>query len=120
MKIINVLLTLLFLLFAYFQLNDPDPYIWTAIYLFIAIISAFAVAGKYFKLANFIGIGICLIWMATLVPGVIDWIKEGMPSIAASMKAETPYIEYMREFLGLFIILAAFVFHLYQSKKRRL
>ena len=41
-----------------------------------------------------------------------------MPSITGSMKAETPHIEFMREFLGLFIILAAFVFHYFQAKKR--
>ena len=120
MKITNLLLTLLFLLFAYFQWNDPDPFEWIAIYLSVAIVSGFATFGKYSKRINLIGGAICLIWMVTLVPGVIDWIKDGMPSITGTMKAETPHIEYMREFLGLSIILAAFTFHYYQARKLKL
>ena len=42
---------------------------------------------------------------------LVDWVKKGMPSITGSMKAESPHVEYLREFLGLFIILLALLFH---------
>ena len=118
MKIFNGILTLLFILFAAVQFNDPDPYYWIAIYALVAVISGFAVAGKYNRNIIITGIGICLIWMFTLIPGVVDWVEKGMPSITGSMKAESPHIEYLREFLGLFIALLALIFHYIQARKK--
>jgi len=43
------------------------------------------------------------IWLVTYFPSFINWIQDDMPSITGSMKAETPYIEHVREFGGLFI-----------------
>ena len=117
MKIFNGILTLLFILCAAVQFNDPDPYYWIAIYGTVAVISGFAVVGKYVKNVILTVIVICIIWMFTLIPGVIDWIEKGMPSIIGSMKAESPHIEYLREFLGLFIALLALIFHYLQAKK---
>ena len=118
MKIFNGILTLLFILFAAVQLNDPDPYYWIAIYTLVGAISGFAVLGKYNKNIILTGIGICLIWMYTLIPGVADWFEKGMPSITGSMKAESPHVEYLREFLGLFIVLLALIFHYIQARKK--
>lgn len=117
MKIFNLILTALFVLFAVVQLNDPDPYLWVIIYGAVAVISGFAVVGKYNKTIILSIAGICVIWMATLIPGVIDWIDKGMPTITGSMKAESPHIEFVREFLGLLIILLALVFHYFQARK---
>ena len=117
MKIVNIILTLLFLVFAVVQLNDPDPIVWVIIYGAAAVVSGFAAAGRYDKNVILTIIGICIVWMLTLVPGVIDWVNEGMPSITGSMKAESPYIEYLREFLGLLIIFLALLFHYFQAKK---
>ena len=116
MKIVNWILTILFALFALVQLNDPDPIVWVIIYATVAMISGFAAVGKYNKNVTLTVIGICIVWMMTLVPGVVDWVNEGMPSITGSMKAESPYIEYLREFLGLFIALLALLFHYFQAK----
>ena len=118
MKILNIILTILFVLFAVVQFNDPDPYLWILIYGATAAISGFAIVGKYHKIIILSVIGICIIWMATLIPGVIDWVEKGMPSITGSMKAESPHIEFVREFLGLFIILLALVFHYFQARKQ--
>ena len=118
MKITNIILTALFLLFAIVQFNDPDPYYWVAIYGAVALVSGFAVAGRYNKTAILVLAGICIIWMATLIPGVIDWIEKGMPSITGTMKAESPHIEYLREFLGLLLILLALIFHFFQARKK--
>ena len=117
MKIFNWFLTALFALFAVVQFNDPDPIVWVIIYSSVAVISGFAAVGKYNKNVILTVIGICIVWMLTLVPGVVEWVNEGMPSITGSMKAESPYIEYLREFLGLFIMLLALLFHYFQAKK---
>ena len=117
MKIFNWFLTLLFALFAAFQFNDPDPIVWVLIYGTVAVISGFAAVGKYNKNVILTVIGICIVWMLSIVPGVVDWVNEGMPSITGSMKADSLYIEYLREFLGLFIMLLALLFHYFQAKK---
>lgn len=117
MKIVNIILTILFALFAVVQFNDPDPIVWVIIYGTVAVISGFAAAGKYDKNVILTVIGICIIWMLTLVPGVVDWVEKGMPSITGSMKAESPHVEYLREFLGLFIMILVLLFHYFQAKK---
>ncbi|HQU57534.1 MAG: transmembrane 220 family protein [Phaeodactylibacter sp.] len=111
MKIFNLFLTLLFALFAIVQLNDPDPWGWTAMYSFVAIVSGFAAFGRYHQYLIYLGIGVVLIWMATLLPDFINWIKIGMPTITGSMKAETKYVELTREFLGLLLCGLALGWH---------
>ncbi len=101
MKIFNLFLTLLFALFAAVQFNDPDPWGWALMYGFVAAVCGFAAFGRFHAYALYLGLGIALIWMATLLPGFVNWIKMGMPTITGSMKAESPHVELTREFLGL-------------------
>lgn len=103
------LLGIVFLLFAYFQWNDPDSLKWILYYILIAAMcfaSAFGVNKKYYLLAM---IAATALGMATLVPSAISWIRDGMPSIVESMKASSPYVELVREFLGLLISLFVLV-----------
>ena len=118
MKIINILLAIVFLLSAYVQLNDPDPWLWVAIYGLVAGISIAAIFKKYNITLVYIGIAICIIGVGILFPELIDWIKMGTPNIAETMKTDRPYIEFVREFFGLLITLGAFVFHYFQIKKQ--
>ena len=103
MKILNLILAAVFVLFAYFNLNDPDPVGWVLIYFYVAAMCVFAAYGRTNKYLLWAGIAASVIWMGFLLPEFINWIKMGMPNIAGQMKAETPYIEYTREFLGLAI-----------------
>ncbi len=117
MKVINIILTVLFALFAIVQLNDPDPWLWVAIYGLVAGISGFAIVGKYSKGVLYTGIAICVIGLGILFPDLIDWVKMGMPNIAETMKTEKSYIEFVREFFGLGISLGALLFHFFQMRK---
>lgn len=117
MKVTNIVISLLFFLFAYFQYNDPDPWGWIALYSFIAVISAFAAFGKYNRYILWGGIGVIIITTAFLLPDFINWLKMGMPSITSSMKAEEPHIEYTREFLGLVLCLGVLIWQLWRIKK---
>lgn len=118
MKIFNGILTIIFILFAALQINDPDSGLWIIFYAAIAAISGFAAVGKYNPTIVLAVTFLCILWMATLLPAVFEWIGLGMPSITGSMKAESPYIEYVREFLGLLISLAALLFLYFQAKKK--
>ena len=107
MKIANLILVALFLLFAYFQYNDPDPWLWITIYLIVAGICGAAAFGKYNRWLNLAVLAGLTIYWLILLPDFISWVGEGMPTITGSMKAESPHIELVREFLGLLILIAA-------------
>jgi hypothetical protein len=117
MKIINLALAALFLLFAAAQLNDPDPLGWTVLYAFVSGVCAFAAFGKSNKHVLWVGIGVCVVWMILLLPEFIRWINMGMPGIVGQMKAEAPHIEFTREFLGLGICAAALAWQLRRGRK---
>jgi len=117
MKIFNFILAGLFLLFAGWQLNDPDSFLWVIWYAFIAGICAFAAFGKYNTWLNRVAIFASIAWMATLIPDFIEWLKMGAPTITGAMKAEAPHIELTREFLGLLISLGILIFQFSSGKK---
>ncbi len=113
MKYVNIILAILFLASAVLQYNDPpeDRLFWILIYGLLALISGLAVFQRYNVWSIALGMGIVLFYMFRLFPVFGLWISEGMPSIVGTMKAETPHIEFVREFLGLVICLVALIWH---------
>ena len=111
MKLINLFLSFLFLVFAIVQYNDPDPWLWIGLYGYIAIVSIFAAMGRYNKAVIGIGIVTCILGILFLFPDFINWLNAGAESIVESMKTEKPHIELTREFLGLGVCLLVLVFH---------
>ncbi|WP_116106479.1 transmembrane 220 family protein [Lewinella sp. IMCC34191] len=103
MKYLHLVVAVLFALFAYWQLNDPDWPIWVLMYGSVAVIAVWNFFSKPPRLLVYVALGAAAIWMLTLVPDLITWIGEGMPTIAGQMKAESPHIELTREFFGLLI-----------------
>lgn len=110
MLIFNILFCLIFLAFAYVNLNDPDAWLWVSIYLFGALCCGAAVFGYYFPIAYLVADALYLIYALNRFftkDGVWDWVtKYKTPNIAASMQAEKPWIEKTREFFGLLIVIA--------------
>ena len=109
MKRFNQLFVFIFILFAVVQYNDPDPYLWVPIYLFPAVLCFLAAREKFYKNAytgGFIFYSLYAIYKLLDHNGVIDWLRfHNAANIAATMKAEQPWIEESREFFGLAIIL---------------
>ena len=118
MKILHFILGVLMLLFAYFQLNDPDSWLWVAIYLYVGGAAIMGGLGKYSDFVNFSGFGICMSQALQTIPGVIDYItnQDGY-TILEGMSNEKPYIELSREFGGILIVAAVFFFLHIQSRK---
>jgi len=113
----NKLVAAIFLLFALVQYNDPDFYIWVPAYLLVSILIILYDRGKPINRAFLIAAVGYAVWMFTYIPNLIHWIQEGLPSITGTMKAESPFIEFVREFFGLAICLLATV--IYWKKSRR-
>ncbi len=119
MKITNFILAGLFVLFALVQINDVDPWLWVAFYLVVAVFCFFGALRRYYHIPLLIALFGTGFWLGMLLPDFISWIREGMPTIVGSMKAESPYIELVREFLGLLIALAALAFQYYQLRRAK-
>ncbi|NJK83793.1 MAG: hypothetical protein HC912_08225 [Saprospiraceae bacterium] len=121
MKIFYLILSLLFFLFGLAQINDPDPWLWLTWYFFVAILLGMAAFKRFFNLAIWIGIGAALSGFVFLMPDFMQWFNDGMPSIVSSMKAESPYIELVRETLGLLLSLFALIgIWIYSRMNRRI
>ena len=109
-KNIYFIISGLFLGFAIVQWNDPDPLIWMIFYGVMSLIYILLALGKRFAFyLSVLMLITCIIYMGFILPEIIKWIKDGMPSIVQSMKATIPSIEYTREFLGLLLCLIACV-----------
>jgi hypothetical protein len=111
--ILNSIFFLAFVVFAYFNLNDKDAWLWVSIYLAAAVCCILAAFQIFLPVVYLVLIVFYLIYATALFfakDGVRDWIvKYNRPSIAESMQATKPYIEKTREFFGLLIISAALV-----------
>lgn len=109
--ILNIIFCLSFLLFAWFNLNDKDSWLWVPIYLAASVCCALAAFEMFYPVVYLLLNAFYLIYAFILFfseDGVRDWIvKYKQPSITESMQATKPYIEKTREFFGLLIISAA-------------
>lgn len=117
--VLNIIFCLSFLLFAWFNLNDKDSWLWVPIYLAASVCCALAGFGLFYPIIYIVLIAFYLIYAVILFfarDGVKDWIvKYKQPSITESMQATKPYIEQTREFFGLLIIAAALAINYYAS-----
>ena len=99
MKIFNIILAILFLLFAAVQFNDSpgDILFWVIVY----------------------GLAVVVFEMFRKFPSFALWVSDGMPSIIEEMQASSPYIELAREYLGLCLCLAVLIFQYVRYAKLR-
>lgn len=104
MKIIFLILGLVFLLFSYFQFNDPDPEIWVPIYLIAAL-------ACYMALRNLWPSWVFLVMAAAyLVGAILQWPPEFEGVFWGGMKMRSLNIELARESLGLGTCVLAMAF----------
>lgn len=119
MRILNLFICLIFLLFAGWQYNDPDPYLWVPIYGFVALVYGLAVANRPLPnkvlLAGFL---VLSIFMLSYIPDLITWIRMGEPSIVSSMQAERPWVELTREAFGLMLSIAALGWRIWLHRRQ--
>lgn len=106
-RLLHLLVAALFLLCAYWQLNDVDWKPWVAAYGIVAFVAVrYFFGGLRFIVPLLPGL-VLFGWWCTYIPNFVTWVSDGMPTITGSMKAESPYIKLTREFFGLLICWAA-------------
>jgi len=116
-RLLNVLLALIFALFAFLNLNDEDAVVWVAAYGSVAVLFGLAVFGRADRrISALLGLGLS-IWMLTMSPDMMHWIDADMPSITEEMNASAPHIEAVREFLGLALAVFALIFLTFSTPK---
>ena len=111
MKIANSILALLFFIFAVVQYNDPDPWLWIVAYIFVAVQFILQIFQKLPRPLLLISIILFAILGMTFIPDFIDWMTAGFPTLVETMKAEQPYVEFIREFFGLILICISLLFY---------
>ncbi|MEJ7645500.1 MAG: transmembrane 220 family protein [Chryseolinea sp.] len=119
MRVVNFLLAVMFLLFAFLQVNDPDPLIWILIYGTMAVLAVMAIF-EYHPKRFLIGLIILLAgYSAVYFRGVLEWLKQEDKSglFDEVAKMEHWYIEEAREFLGLLICIVVVAFYYFRSRK---
>lgn len=106
MKYLYLVLTIIFVLFAVLQYNDPDPEIWVSLYGYAAVISFFMFIGKMTNPAWAI-IGVLLF----VITAIQDWPStfKGMENAMTIMR---PEIERARETSGMLICATTMVFYI--------
>ncbi len=116
-KAINVVLFILFFLFAIVQLNDPDPILWFSIYFLTAILCLTANYKSIPKKILWILVIAFLLFALYHFSYFMDWIKiDHKEELFGEMVYKKPYLEGTREFLGLLIAAGALFYQIKSTK----
>ena len=120
MKFVSFLLAVMFMIFAFLQLNDPDPVLWILIY---GVMSVICILGMFEFYPRKILIALAVLYSLYSVyywPGIREWLardhKEQLFDNLAKM--EHPFIEESREFLGLLICAVVLCFFIWRSYRQ--
>jgi hypothetical protein len=119
MKFVNLLLALMFLVFAFLQINDPDPVHWIIIYGLMAATCVLAAFRVYYRIPMIIFLVTLVAYSLVFIQGLMEWFAQPDKSVLFDdvMKMQYPYIEESREFLGLWICIIVLTIHLLLSRK---
>jgi hypothetical protein len=118
-KIFFGIWALLFLLFAYWQLNDPDPEWWVPAYLVGAMIAGFATIEIFpFKLLVVLTILYLSAALFFWPSDIFGWLSQEMEQKNLAMK--TQQMEINREFFGLLLLSIITFLAFWQGRKLKL
>ncbi len=110
----------MFLLFAFVQINDPDPVIWILIYGAMAVLSIMAIF-EFYPTKFTIGlIVLYVLYSIVYAPGVLEWLKQDNKAMLFDnvAKMEYPYVEEAREFLGLWICITVAIVYVIRARRK--
>jgi hypothetical protein len=119
MKFVNFLLAVMFLAFAFLQINDPDPVHWIAIYGLMAVTCVLAAFQVYYRIPMIFFMIVLIGYSIVFLDGLMEWFAQPDKSVLfdEGMKMQYLYIEESREFLGLWICVIVLIIHLILSRR---
>jgi hypothetical protein len=119
MKILNLVLAVMFLAFAFLQINDPDPVLWILIYGIMAVVCVLAAFNLYYRIVLIVLLVAYVGFSLVYLPGVKEWLAQDDRSVLFDdlAKMEHLFIEESREFLGLMICAAVLIFQLVRARR---
>lgn len=98
----------LFLWMAVIQFNDPDPLYWFTLYAAVAVVALAAALGRPMPRLALVALGGVVAGLLIAAPGFQEYVQSGdWASLGGEMRADKPYVESGREFIGLVIAGAA-------------
>lgn len=100
------------------QWNDPDAILWILMYTVVSAVAFFAFRDKHHMWINAALVAVMIVALISYIPDIRDWISDGLPSITDTMQASSPYIEHVRESLGLLLSLITMIFYLVIAKRK--
>ena len=121
MRVVNFVLAVIFLVFAFLQINDPDPLIWILIYGAMAVVCVMAIFSYYPLRFMILLLVVYMGYSFFYIDGVSEWLKqENKAALFDNVaKMEHLYIEESREFLGLMICIGVLIMYIVMARKRR-
>jgi hypothetical protein len=121
MKVLNLVLAAMFIVFAFVQINDPDPVLWILIYGIMAVACVLAAFGRFYRILLWPLLVCYFGYSFVYLSGVLEWLRSDNKSMLFDdiAKMQYPYIEQSREFLGLFICIFVLVMHLITLRRRK-
>ncbi len=121
MKIFNLLLAVMFVVFAFLQLNDPDPVIWISIYGAVAVTCVLAAFRRYYIPAYIVLLIVYIAYSFVYLPSELRWLHSDDKAMLFDnlAKMQNLYIEESREYMGLVICMLVTVMHLVMAVVRK-
>ncbi len=105
MKLLHGAFSIIFVIMAVLQYNDPDPHVWGIYYLLAAVGAGFCAVGRGCRPLAWICIGASFIFLLQTAPGLsANFYHPEGPAIG-SMSDARPEIEQTREFGGAMVVL---------------
>ena len=123
MKIVNLVLAAMFVVFASLQVNDPDPVVWILIYGAMAVTCVLAAFRRYYIPSYIVLFVIYIAYSFSSLPSVLRWLRSEDKAMLFDnvAKMQNLYIEESREYLGLMICVVVLImnFAVWQIHRRR-
>ena len=119
MKVLNFILAVMFLFFAFLQVDDPDPLLWILVYGAMAVLAILAMFKMFFPKITLILLVIFVSYSLIYLDGVREWLQQDNKGALFDdvAKMEHLYIEESREFLGLWICILVLIFYYIRGRR---
>ena len=119
MKVLNFILAVMFLFFAFLQVDDPDPLLWILVYGAMAVLAILAMFKMFFPKLTLILLVIFVSYSLIYLDGVREWLQQDNKGALFDdvAKMEHLYIEESREFLGLWICILVLIFYYIRGRR---